>query len=230
VTTHCIRGPNWLLRGLLVISLGIHALLLLHIVGLYNSQDVDYIELEMRTQERPHGRDIPVPPKFHRKIPARKQVVPVKNPDLPPVPKDLVRPSVVEPIAMPEVPDVSKPKLITWSPPKANPGTRPVSSSSATAYSSAGDYFSLVRMMIERNKQYPYLARKHRIQGQVKVHFMIGINGRIKDVSIEESSGHEVLDDAALRAVKASSPFPKPPAELFTGPIPVEICIVFQLM
>lgn len=40
----------------------------------------------------------------------------------------------------------------------------------------------------------------------------------------------EVLNQAALAAVRAAEPFPRPPATLFNGPILVEVSIVFELM
>jgi hypothetical protein len=33
-----------------------------------------------------------------------------------------------------------------------------------------------------------------------------------------------------VAAVKAAGPFPRPPRRLFSGPIPLEICVVFELM
>ncbi|MDZ7598372.1 MAG: hypothetical protein U5J82_08805 [Desulfobacterales bacterium] len=40
----------------------------------------------------------------------------------------------------------------------------------------------------------------------------------------------EILNQAALAAVRAAEPFSKPPATLFSGPIPLEVSIVFELM
>lgn len=239
MTTQTIGKPNWLLYSLLIASIGIHAFLLAHIARLYNSRDMSYIELEMRTQEKLPGRSIPVPPK-HPKIkppsgaPVKKLMssVPVERPVLPQVTPlaDPVHPSVVEPIAIPKRPNVSNSKILTWSPVGAGAGTKVTSSLPSSADSSTGDYFSMVRMMIEKHKQYPYVARRRRIQGRVVVHFVIKTNGRVVDVSVLKSSGYRSLDKAALEAVKASSPFPRPPAGLFDGPVPLEIRIVFELM
>ena len=88
----------------------------------------------------------------------------------------------------------------------------------------------MVRMMIESNKQYPYAARKRQIEGRVVLRFVIKANGMVKEVSLVEPSKHRLLDEAALEAVRASSPFPRPPARLFSGPVPLNICLVFKLM
>jgi TonB family protein len=45
------------------------------------------------------------------------------------------------------------------------------------------------------------------------VHFRIARNGRLSDVEIENSSGNFLFDQAALRAIEASSPMPPLPAE-----------------
>jgi len=39
------KRPNWLLRGLIGVSLAIHIVIFLHISGLYNSKALSYIEL-----------------------------------------------------------------------------------------------------------------------------------------------------------------------------------------
>lgn len=63
-----------------------------------------------------------------------------------------------------------------------------------------------LRAKLERVKIYPSSARASHSQGRVVVRISIRSNGRILDSEIEESSGHPVLDQAALDALQAASP------------------------
>ena len=46
---------------------------------------------------------------------------------------------------------------------------------------------------------YPPLLRDAGIGGTILVYFFIGVDGEVEDVRINRSSGHDALDDAALR-------------------------------
>ncbi|MFO7713671.1 energy transducer TonB [Desulfosarcina sp.] len=233
------KNPNWLLRGLVLLSIGVHAWALGHMAGLNKREPVSYIELEMRSEEKPSGRDIPLPPQRQKTKPqlaaqAFKPLcpIPVVKPATPPAtPRSLAaRPSVVEPITVPETPNASTPAALDWQPSSMGGSTETASAASSSAYGSSADYFGMVRMMIENHKRYPSAARRRQIQGRAVVRFVISADGSATDVALVEPSAHRMLDEAALAAVKAAGPFPRPPRHLFSGPIPLEISIVFELM
>jgi len=48
-------------------------------------------------------------------------------------------------------------------------------------------------------REYPPLLRDAGIGGTVKVYFFIDENGQVQDTRIDQSSGHQALDDAALK-------------------------------
>jgi protein TonB len=73
--------------------------------------------------------------------------------------------------------------------------------------------FSYIRDLIQRRVVYPVIARRMGWQGRVKVSFIIFADGFAKDVNIIQTSGIEILDRSAIKAVKEASPFPKPPCE-----------------
>jgi protein TonB len=73
--------------------------------------------------------------------------------------------------------------------------------------------FSYIRDRIQKRVVYPKIARQMGWQGRVKVSFIIFADGFAKDVNIIQTSGVEVLDRSAMKAVKDASPFPKPPCE-----------------
>ena len=118
VTTYSTERPNWLLLGLVILSLGIHALVLAKMTEMYRPVTTSYIEIEMRTEEKPSGRSIPVPPPRHKVIKPRLHAravnpispIPVAKPTTPPpAPQPTaLRAAVVQPIPAPKAPDISK--------------------------------------------------------------------------------------------------------------------------
>lgn len=91
-------------------------------------------------------------------------------------------------------------------------GVRRKSESAGTT--SEEDRYSLIRAAIARSKIYPLLARKRRIEGAVVTGFRIDEKGCPQDLKIEKSSGHEILDSAALKIVTKAAPFPKVNGEI----------------
>jgi len=68
---------------------------------------------------------------------------------------------------------------------------------------------------IERigNLNYPDEARRQQLHGQLVL--TVGLNraGQIKSIDVIQSSGHKVLDDAAIRIVHLAEPFPALPED-----------------
>ncbi len=222
------RSPNRLLYGLLCVSFVIHLVLFMHISGLYSSSSLAYIELTLQNISKAPTRSIPRP-RHRPKLPDQPQeikdlrvtqLVPRLKPiSIEPVEKDLPD-SLVEGISMPDIPDVSSPDISEWSPDQL---------AASGDYTTADSYLEMVRLRIERHKRYPENARIRQIEGSVTVHFVITPQGDIKSAEIVKISGNKALDGAALTAIKDAAPFPKAPASLFKGDIPLELTIVFEL-
>ena len=211
------RKHNWLLCGLVGISFGIHLLIFIHIAGFYHSEALTYIELTLKDFSKPPSRNIararllPDTPRRLKDI-KRLNVHEINIPKLKQIKMDLLEKnlpdSLVESINLPDIPDNST-----------------VRSNDLTS----NDYFEMVRIRIESHKRYPRAAKTRQIEGRVTVRFVIGADGRISSSKVVKSSQHRTLDQAALNAVKEASPFPIPPRDLFNGPIPLEITIMFEL-
>lgn len=77
---------------------------------------------------------------------------------------------------------------------------------------------------IDRTLEYPRVARRNGIQGRTVLEFTLLKNGAIRDLVVRESSGHPILDQAALAAVRRAAPFP-PPGAIVSIAVPV----VFRL-
>lgn len=69
-------------------------------------------------------------------------------------------------------------------------------------------YRARIRQAVDGHKHYPRLARKMGEEGRVVLAFTIEANGRLAGVRVVESSGSELLDEAALEAVREAAPFP----------------------
>lgn len=64
------------------------------------------------------------------------------------------------------------------------------------------------------NINYPEGARKRRLSGYLRLGVAINSDGTIHSKKILKSSGHKLLDDAALRIVQIASPFKPFPANI----------------
>lgn len=72
-------------------------------------------------------------------------------------------------------------------------------------------YFTSIKRAIELVWEYPEPALRYGIQGKLVLEFTILGNGHLEETRLVRSSGFSVLDQEAIRAVKAAAPF---------GPIP----------
>lgn len=72
--------------------------------------------------------------------------------------------------------------------------------------------FSYIRNMVMKKISYPFSAKKMGIHGRVTVSFVVTDSGCVEELKVVESSGHGILDDSAVEAVKQAEPFPKPMA------------------
>lgn len=66
---------------------------------------------------------------------------------------------------------------------------------------------AIMYQRINRNKHYPRHAKRRRLQGKVLVYFRLSKNGRVHHVKLLQSSGFEVLDQAALQTLIDAQPF-----------------------
>ena len=73
-------------------------------------------------------------------------------------------------------------------------------------------YFGSIKRAIEVVWQYPEMALRYGLQGKLLMEFSIMGNGELARARILRSSGSNLLDEEALRAVRSAAPFsPIPP-------------------
>lgn len=224
------RQPNMLLSALVGLSLVIHFFVFLHISGIYRSQSLQYIELALTGTDKPSTRAIPRP-KPRPKIPDQPRDVQRVVTKVRPVPR--MKPIQMAPVTQRfsndlmagiNVPGVAQETIHTE-------GVYSLAEALDTGaqYTSSTGYLEMVLLKIEGKKKYPATARSTGKEGRIPVAFTITLTGDVRDVRVLKPCRFEVLNQAAVEAVRTAAPFPRPPGQFFKKPVSLKINIVFEL-
>ena len=91
---------------------------------------------------------------------------------------------------------------------KAKRPKRTFISASTREYKYAA-YMEAWRAKVERvgNLNYPEEARRRRLSGQLVLDVALNPDGKINQITVRRSSGHTVLDDAAIKIVELAAPY-----------------------
>ena len=92
------------------------------------------------------------------------------------------------------------------------------------------EYFNIVRERIRSRWIYPPEAGKAGVEGTAGLAFEIAKDGGLVDVRLSTSSGSEVLDQAALAAVRAGMPFPPVPDVVASGALRINGSFRYQIV
>jgi len=78
------------------------------------------------------------------------------------------------------------------------------------------NYLDAWRRKVEKigNLNYPDEAKRRSLFGNLMLHVAVRADGSIEQVRLVHSSGHKLLDDAAIRIVRLAAPFAPFPAEI----------------
>ena len=149
---------------------------------------------EQPPPERPEPKPIPAKPRPAKAAPpkpAASAVEPVRAQPVESAPAAEVPVAIQSPAPAPVVP-----------PPAAQPVTP------APDPALEDGYRTRIRQAVDEHKHYPRMARRLGLEGRVVVAFTVEADGRLARVRVVESSGSELLDEAALEAVRQAAPFP----------------------
>jgi protein TonB len=77
-------------------------------------------------------------------------------------------------------------------------------------------YLESWRRKVEKigNLNYPDEAKRRKLYGNLLMHVAVRADGSIEKISVRRSSGHRLLDDAAVRIVRMAAPFAPFPPEI----------------
>jgi protein TonB len=92
----------------------------------------------------------------------------------------------------------------------------------------SSNYKGKVVAKLRRAKRYPKQALRQRLRGDVHIAFTISANGSVSGIRVLRSSGHPVLDQAAIDMVKRAAPMPAFPSDLRLPRMTVEIPVGFD--
>ncbi len=96
-----------------------------------------------------------------------------------------------------------------------------VAASDPVPTESLGSIASRFAARVEANKEYPYMAIKRGDSGVVSVTVTLSSDGSLQSVYVSSSAGINLLDNAALQAVRNSCPFSHGAARSITMTVPI---------
>jgi protein TonB len=91
-----------------------------------------------------------------------------------------------------------------------------------------GPYKARLRQRIQDTLRYPPAARRRGVSGTVQLEIAVQPDGSIGHVSVVASSSHDVLDRAAVDAVRGLPRMPFPP-DVRPSALTVRLPVVFEL-
>ncbi len=219
-----------------VVSLGIHALLLAAVpLAMPDHTPTPRLVRVLRIPETPPRALAPALPETTPAAaetaakPVAERPAPVPQPGPlpiqaatgdghrePPTLEELPAPTAVTTTAAAETgmnptetdPAGGSPSEVLPSPPPAVAARPAIPPDSAAAEVATDALMRQIRARIEAAVTYPVAARRRSLEGSAGVRFRVASDGRPYDIELGRSSGHSLLDRAAVQAVNAGAPFP----------------------
>lgn len=150
---------------------------------------------------------------------ARVEAKPEEPPPPPPIPENTV---VVE-RPLPTLKELLPP--VTWASPSGR-ASGPISLDTRDPIYVS--YFTKIKQTIEQQWEYPEVALRYGLQGRLLLEFTIGGNGQLENLRMIRSSGSQVLDQEALRAIQAAAPFPPIPTWIKSVPLSISASMEYH--
>jgi TonB family protein len=90
-------------------------------------------------------------------------------------------------------------------------------------------YAGAIKERIFSRWKYPEEAKENLIEGKLLVVFSLGRQGEMKAIRIAESSGHEILDAEAARAIRSGAPFPPFPGNITVARLNIKASFDYRI-
>jgi len=155
----------------------------------------------------------------------------VEAPPPPPESKSVKAPSPPEP----RIAEAPPPPRDTQSPPApapvvSTPAPQPTPVDPGLIVSVEQAYKTALQAEIARHRSYPRIARRLRQEGTVEVGFVVLADGRLTEIELVDSSGYDLLDHAAIQAVRDVRQFRPIPSELARKRWNLSVPLNFRLL
>ncbi len=134
--------------------------------------------------------------------PEKKSTAKPITASLRPPPQTMALPPPDIPLILPEQPKIKAPEKTS------KPEKKPPEKAAAPAKTWTQAVNRHLRKLNEDGLFYPEEARRNGIEGEALVFILIDTGGKVVAARIEQSSGHRILDEAALRAVRSLHSLP----------------------
>ncbi|WP_431309713.1 energy transducer TonB [Bradyrhizobium iriomotense] len=169
------------------------------------------------------------PPVPEETPPVPEEVTP-PPPEVPPPPAEVAPPEPAPPPPKAEAPVIrpkpAKPQPQVQRKPAARPAQQQATASAAPSASAMSSFQGQMRRAVESALVYPASARASGQHGRARVTFAF-LDGHVSGVSLAQSSGSSLLDQAALATVR-SAHYPLPPAELSHQTLHLSVYVEFK--
>lgn len=169
-------------------------------------------------------QSVPLPTRRPANAEEARQTRPTKRPRRERRPNESHGAAKLEP---PDAPRRQRPQQEDRSQARAGAGA----AASAGRKASAGETRAYARRLtahLERHKRYPREAERQRVSGATKLAVTIDRSGRLAGARVAGSSGHAVLDGAALEAARRAAPYPRPPEAIGGATVAISVTLRFK--
>lgn len=191
--------PPWIAFSLSSALHVLAAILLWHYAPRFVPQDdAPTLQVELRAGDNVAGERVPETPTEPPPLPQPKPRAAASHKSTANA-AAATPPVIPAPASEPVPPPLATPRIAE---PAAVPAARPSTESAADAAS--------VRILawLAQYRRYPPAARRARLEGVVEVVVVLLPDGRLVQQRVAQSSGHAVLDQAALELLRRASPVP----------------------
>ena len=174
----------------------------------------------------------PLPRMADRRIEIPEVDVPLSaNPVVVPAPRPAPRLTRQLPRSAPPARNMAPPPAAV-PPPAATAGTGDTGSGTGDdprVKEARDGWYALIFADLARKKRYPREARQAGQEGTPTVRFTVDRRGRVSNVSITRSSGHDLLDDATIELIRRASPLPAMPRGMGRDNVTMSLPIEYEL-
>jgi TonB family protein len=91
------------------------------------------------------------------------------------------------------------------------------------------DYARIIKERILAQWKYPKEARENLVEGKLLVLFSLNKQGNMTEIKVTESSGHDILDREAARAISSAAPFPPFPEHVTVSRLNIKASFDYRI-